>query len=89
MKPARLASLRMAVLALVPLLLSGCGVPDIVAHSVKAYERSQTPSQPAAAGNTTPAAYQPAPAATQPAPEPEALPASVPARETVTAEPLK
>lgn len=79
---------RLALAAMLPLAVAGCGVPDIVAHGVKAYERSQEPRQ--AQTTQPPAAYQPPPAATVPARDPDPIvPAAVPPRETVTSEPLK
>jgi hypothetical protein len=85
-------AIRFAIAVAVPLALAGCGVPDLVAHGVKAYERSQdgnnrAPASAAAQPAYQPA-YQPAPAA-RPAAEPDAVPAAVPARERITAEPLK
>jgi hypothetical protein len=51
-------------LALAP-LLAGCGVPDLVAHTVKAVEKSQNgPSAASAAAPST----QPQPAVAAPAP---------------------
>jgi hypothetical protein len=87
-------AVRFAVAAIVTLALAGCGVPDLVAHGVKAYERSQDSANQPAAAQAAPApayqsapAYQPAPAYRQP--EPEMQPAAMPARERITAEPLK
>ncbi|MBC7952975.1 MAG: hypothetical protein H7Z12_14305 [Rhodospirillaceae bacterium] len=80
---------RLALVVLAPLVLAGCGVPDLVAHGVKSYEKSQERGQP------QPAIAQPVqPAPTyQPAryePEPQSEPVTgVPARETVVAEPLR
>lgn len=85
---------RFVVAAALPLALAACGVPDLVAHGVKSYERTQDANR-AAGAQPVPAAYQPAPAAYQPAPaaqqpaEPEYVPAAAPARESITAEPLR
>ena len=81
---------RLVLAMALPLALAACGVPDLVAHGVKSYERTQDANRTAA--NTpspaqppvTPAAYQPAPAA-----EAEFTPAPAPQRESVTAEPLR
>lgn len=79
---------RLAVVVLMPLALAACGVPDLVAHGVKSYERSQDSNRTAEA--TPPPAQQPAPAyKPAPPPEPEFVPASAPERERVTAEPLR
>ncbi|MGE5478513.1 MAG: hypothetical protein ACM3Q1_17820 [Bacteroidales bacterium] len=83
--------IRFVVVAALPLALSACGVPDLVAHGVKSYERSQENNRGTAANNPPPA-QQPAPAAYQPAPakaEAEYVPAPAPARETITSEPLR
>lgn len=89
MKPAGLAF----ALA-VPLLVAGCGVPDIIAHGVKSYEHSQKPNnsqavtaQPEARQSTQPSAAPVASGTT--ANEPEPVSGPVPPREQVTAEPLK
>ncbi|HTH16566.1 MAG TPA: hypothetical protein VL974_07930 [Magnetospirillum sp.] len=85
MKPSRLA-----VALLLPLSVAACGVPDIVAHGVKAYERSQEPGQQQPAAQ--PASYQPAAQPARPATtgaEPDFVPAAAPPRESVTAEPLR
>ncbi|MBC7905415.1 MAG: hypothetical protein H7Y60_01545 [Rhodospirillaceae bacterium] len=84
MKPTRLA-----LVVLVPLALAGCGVPDLVAHGVKSYEKSQErgSQQPAIAQPVQPApTYQP----TRYEPEPQSEPVtSVPSREPMMAEPLR
>jgi hypothetical protein len=85
MKPSHLA-----FAVLVPLALAACGVPDLVAHGVKTYEKSQQPRS------------QAEPAVAQPVqPQPMAQPAryeaeaqndpvqAVPQRESVTTEPLR
>lgn len=82
---------RFVLAAALPLALTACGVPDLVAHGVKSYERTQDANR-AAENNQPPAAYQPAPApaAYQPAPkESDFVPAPAPQRESITAEPLK
>ena len=82
---------RFALAALLPLSLAACGVPDLVAHGVKSYERTQDANK--TASNQPPAAYQPAPAAQQPAPaaqgEPDFVPAPAPQRESISSEPLR
>jgi hypothetical protein len=82
-------SSRLALVVLAPLALAGCGVPDLVAHGVKSYEKSQERSQPQP---TVAQPVQPVPAY-QPAryePEPQSEPVTgVPARESVVAEPLR
>lgn len=83
-----MTAIRFVLAAALPLALSACGLPDLVAHGVKSYERSQDANRTAA--NTPPPAVQPAPAAYQRAPEPEPfVPAPAPQRESVTAEPLR
>lgn len=82
--------IRFVFAAALPLALAACGVPDLVAHGVKSYERTQDANR-TAANAPPPAAQQPAPAAYQraPEPEPEYVPAAAPRRESVTAEPLR
>lgn len=81
---------RLALVVLAPLALAACGVPDLVAHGVKSYEKSQERGQEA-----QPAVAQPVQAAPayQPAryePEPQSEPVTgVPERESVVAEPLR
>lgn len=86
-----MSPLRFALAALLPLSLAACGVPDLVAHGVKSYERTQDANKTAA--NQPPAAYQPAPAAQQPAPaakaEPDFVPTPAPQRESISSEPLR
>lgn len=83
---------RLAIIPLTPLVLAGCGVPDLVAHGVKSYEKSQerSKSQPAVAQPAQPPGpvYQPTRYQPEPQPQPEAV-TGVPARETVVAEPLR
>ncbi len=74
---------------LAPLALSACGVPDIIAHEVKAYEKSQDQrdqaSQPQNAPTTTTQQSTP-----QQHAEPEPPPLAPPlARESVSKEQLK
>lgn len=80
---------RFLLAAALPLVLSACGVPDLVAHGVKSYERTQDANRTAA--NSPPAAQQPPPAASQPAPAAESdfVPAPAPQRESISAEPLR
>ena len=76
---------RILTLALLS-VLTGCGVPDLVAHGVKAYEhrQDQTASSPPQSG---------APAPSSPAPvtydEPPPVSAPAPAQQRVTVEPLQ
>lgn len=70
---------RFALVALMPLALVACNVPDLVAHGVKSYERNQDANRNAANTAASPAS-QPAPAI---------QPVAVPEREAVTAEPLR
>lgn len=78
-----------AYLALiVPLALSACGVPDIVAHGVKAYEKSQDQKD---GGAQTQPASQPTTSAPAPVEVQQDAPppiAPVPARDSVTKEKL-
>lgn len=83
---------RFALAALLPLSLAACGVPDLVAHGVKSYERTQDANK--TASNQPPAAYQPAPAAQQAPPpaaqaEPDFVPVPAPQRESISSEPLR
>lgn len=84
---------RFALAALVPLALTACGVPDIIAHGVKSIERNQDANRTAA--NTAPAAVQPAPKPVQAAPqratgaEADYVPAAAPQREQIMSEPLR
>lgn len=87
--------LRFALVVALSLVLAGCGVPDIVAHGVKSYERSQQ----AGGDNTAPSSRQPPAAQSAPAAAPSArsdaasdsgfVPEPAPQRETVTSEPLR
>ncbi len=56
---------------IVPLALSACGVPDLVAHGVKAYEKSQDQKDAASQAQSQPSAQ---PAQTAPPARAEALP---------------
>ena len=82
--------IKIALIALMPLALSACGIPDIVAHGVKSYEKSQdakdAQTQPATAQTQQPQTQQPPPPASY-APPPVAAPA--PPRESVTVEKLQ
>lgn len=69
----RIASLRAAlILAGLAPALAGCGVPDLIAHTVKAIEKSQNAPASASQTGTAPAAA-PAEAAAEP-PPPAAAP---------------
>ena len=84
--------LSLFVVALLPLALAGCGIPDLVASGVKTYE-----NQPAAKADQGQTAAPPAtarPMAPAPASTPAPVPApsyggGVPPREPVVVEPLK
>lgn len=81
---------RFVLAVALPLALAACGVPDLVAHGVKSYERTQDANRTAA--NNPPPAQQPVtPAAYQPArpAESDFTPTPAPQRESVTAEPLR
>lgn len=75
--------------AVTSLLLSACGVPDLIAHGVKSYEGTQDKArQYDAAGpapQSQPVTYNPPARAAEPAAAVEAAPP----RETIVAEPLK
>lgn len=79
-------------------VLGGCGVPDLVAHGVKSYERTQdkaqnydsSQQQPAPAAYGANQSYTPAPVARgQDADPTQTTVEAVPQREDVVAEPLK
>lgn len=75
--------------ALAPLVLTACGIPDLVAHGVKSYEGTQDKARQYDAGEPAP---RPQPAVYTPARAPEPAPVAVeaaPPRETVVAEPLQ
>ena len=67
------------------LALSGCGVPDLVAHGVKAYEKSQDQRDKSAQADTV---VQASNGQSDPAPEPPMI-APAPPRESVSTESLK
>lgn len=69
--------------------LSACGVPDLVAHGVKAYEKSQDELDKNA--QSIPDSPPPAQVQTQPAPDPLPPDAFVPppSHDAITKEPLK
>lgn len=81
--------IRLVLAAALLSALSACGVPDLVAHGVKSYERTQDANRTAA--NNPPAAQQPPPAASQPPPAAESdfVPAPAPRRESISSEPLR
>ncbi|CAA7626314.1 hypothetical protein [Magnetospirillum sp. SS-4] len=66
-------------------LLGGCGIPDLVAHTVKAVEKSRRDGSGQAEAQPSAAQSQPAAAAEEP-PQPVAAP--LPPRSSVTAEEL-
>jgi hypothetical protein len=57
-------------------LLAGCGIPDLVAHTVKAVEKSQR--EPAASADPAPAAANTSQERVEEAPPPAAAPAYTP-----------
>ncbi|MGE5545362.1 MAG: hypothetical protein ACM33T_00575 [Solirubrobacterales bacterium] len=78
---------------LLPLAVTACGVPDLVAHGIKEVEKSrdrarQDDIQPVA---TQPREVEPRPAVVREEPPPaDTIPAgTVPRREAVTVEPLR
>ncbi|MDA8232221.1 MAG: hypothetical protein M0006_12860 [Magnetospirillum sp.] len=79
------------VLFALPLALSACGIPDLVAHGVKSYEnRDNAPAAQPAADQSV----QPPPASGQVEPPAPAEPDETPAaggyrREEVTPDPVK
>jgi hypothetical protein len=80
---------RLMLACVLPLSLAGCGIPDLVAHGVKEFDKTQRKGevQPAAA----PAARQPRPepAVVQEAPPPIYSGPSAPvARDSITVETL-
>lgn len=86
-----MSPIRLALVVTLPLVVAACGVPDLVAHGVKSYERTQDANR-SAANNPPPAQQQPTPAAYQPAPpaaESDYVPAPAPQREAITSEPLR
>ncbi len=88
--------LRWVAPVVLPLALAGCGVPDLVAHGVKSWERDQPQSQ-SQPGNTAnpnraPVGQYQSQAPQQPAYQQDPAPATSPApvqRESVSVEPLK
>ena len=73
----------LAVLA--PLALSACGIPDIIAHGVKAYEKSQDQKDQSTEAQTVPSAPIQVQPQVQPEPPPVAPP---PPRQSVIKEKL-
>ena len=69
---------------LLPLALGGCGIPDIVAHSVKSYENNRDADKN---GGSVPVVAQPPPEAAPPPPSPLESP-PLP-RDSVTVSPLE
>lgn len=85
-----MSPIRLALVAVLPMVVAACGVPDLVAHGVKSYERTQDANR-SAANTPPPAQQQPMPAAYQPPPAAESdyVPAPAPQREAITSEPLR
>ena len=84
-------SLPLVLALLAPLALSACGVPDLVAHGVKTYEKSQQPrsqAEPVVAQPAQPA-YQPARYEPRDEPTRDVEPMVAPQRESISAEPLR
>lgn len=73
---------RLLVACLLPLAVSACGIPDLVAHGVKEIDKTNARSQPAAAPARQPTA-QPAVVREEPPPSP------APARESIQVETLR
>jgi len=74
-------------LLIASMALSACGVPDIIAHGVKSYEKSQEQKDQAVQSQgTQPAASQPQPQQTQPDQPPPVAPP--PPRAAVTKQAL-
>lgn len=89
----RLSAVRAAVVALLaPVALAACGVPDLVAHTVKQVEKSREQgramSQPAAAQQPDIRSPQPAPSRQAQAEEPPPIAVTMPRRESITVEAL-
>lgn len=91
---------RFVFVAVLPLAVAACGVPDLVAHGVKSYERSQDANGTAAnasSANQAPASQAPAaqsstvrrPPSSTPSSDNDFVPAPAPQRESITAEPLR
>ncbi|MGE5505336.1 MAG: hypothetical protein ACM31L_13000 [Actinomycetota bacterium] len=86
-----MTSTRLLAVLLLPLALSACGVPDLVAYTVKEVEKSREQGrtmaqQPAPAAQPVFVARQPA---EEPPPPVAASGGVVPPRESVTVETLK
>lgn len=81
--------MRIAVvlLCLAP-LLGGCGVPDLVAHTVKAVEKNQRDGAPVASGTQTQASSQPTSPQTRDEEPPPPVAQPQPHRSSVTVEEL-
>jgi hypothetical protein len=84
----RPSTVRLLVVAL-PLALAGCGLPDLVAHTVKSVEhsregRTEAANQPAQQPSAQPAVARQAPAEEPPPP----MATAVPRRSTITVEAL-
>lgn len=75
--------MRVLVAAVVPLVLSGCGIPDLVAHTVKHVEKSREARQAQPAR----AEVLPQPQA-RPVEEPPPVAVTVPVRESISVESL-
>lgn len=69
---------------LLPLAVGACGVPDIIAHGVKEYDRSQQAKPVAAPAHRA----APAPAVMHQEPPPAVAPSPVLPRDSVTVETL-
>lgn len=76
---------RLFFACLLPLAVAACGVPDIVAHGVKEFDRGQTQAKPASAPAERNA---PAPAVMREEPPPAMAPSPVVPRDSVTVETL-
>ena len=78
---------RLLLACVLPVALSACGVPDIIAHGGKEIDRGNQPQQVAPA--SAPAGqHRPAPAVMREEPPPVAAPSPVAPRESITVETL-
>lgn len=79
---------RMLTVVALPMALTACGVPDLIAHGVKSYESSQSKSQQQDYAQQVQPQPKVQPARYDPEPPPIAA-ESVPPRESVAVESLR